>query len=214
MNALETKGSILWGNPVGKDYYLSIHGCLHKRQWSPEGNSITASGTEEGFGKHLPNECAQWRLTTPQTSPPLLPAWAPRRSTQIVSNALFDDKYSISASFFTSWGKGVSQNPLRGKTAFLLRKIKVTHKTICIISGIHMPSLEVYNSQVTNPYTRLWQIKTWINVKILTNQVYLLGKNKNKGARQTWVLIQVLSFASCVRLEKSSCLSQPQFPPL
>lgn len=116
--------------------------------------------------------------------------------------------------FFSSWGKGVSQNPPRGKTALLLRKIKVTHKTICIISGIRMPSLEVYDSQVTNPYTRLWQIKTWINVKILTNQVYLLGKNKNKEARQTWVLIQVLSFASCVRLEKSSCLSQPQFPPL
>ena len=43
---------------------------------------------------------------------------------------------------------------------YLLRKIKVhIHGIVCIISGVHRPSLEVCVPRVKNPYARLLKIR-------------------------------------------------------
>ena len=61
---------------------------------------------------------------------------------------------------FSSRIGGASDNPPWGKITHLLRKIKVhMHRIVCIISGVHRPSLEVCDPQVKNHYSRLLKIR-------------------------------------------------------
>lgn len=134
MDVLGTKGSTLWGNPLGR---IIIHPYT----------SISTSdcGLQEQqyrawytFGKHFLDEYAQWRHTNLETSLPLLPARVPHRSRRLVMDYLMVSSRLV-LPFFLLGRRGITEpRPPGAKLCTFSRKQKCTDTSArCIFNCVY-----------------------------------------------------------------------------